>query len=158
LGGLGIAAHHATLELKASEAAGGYECGVHAAASDGAHDDALPPRTCLNGQHLSPGATAPLKHNDRLVFGNNATFRYVVPILETTNGDEGVDWEFAVAELNREVLSAFAAGRADGDARDAAARHELEVRGCGTRRHVASASLTPRLSCLLLSDRRGWRP
>merc|ERR1719181_372564 len=54
----------------------------------------------LNGQPLTVGQESPLKHNDRLIFGNAQAFRVVDPLdPEAKKGTKLIDWDLAQTEL-----------------------------------------------------------
>ena len=66
-------------------------------------------RTVVNGVPLNPGGTILLGHNDRLIIGNNNVLRVscLSKKAESKVQDDEVDWQFAMKEVNAEIMSAM---------------------------------------------------
>lgn len=93
IGGMGVMSKHAKISR------GGGDGELSLTSLVGA-------RTVLNGEVLAERVGVRIKHNDRLIFGNNSVFRVDIPSEQTKDGIAAgdIDWEFAMQEANGEMM------------------------------------------------------
>mmetsp|Transcript_46333 Transcript_46333/g.79913 ORF Transcript_46333/g.79913 Transcript_46333/m.79913 type:complete len:1029 (-) Transcript_46333:99-3185(-) len=65
-------------------------------------------RVLVNGKAVQANCEQELHHNDRLAFGTNIIFKVSVPAERTDQEDDTlIDYEFAMKEINNDLLSAM---------------------------------------------------
>lgn len=97
IGGMGVKEVHAKIKIIRKEATEGSLSSIFISAYEKA-------RTMVNGRLLSPNDDfIELKHNDRIIFGNNCPYKVVIPNKEDQTNII-IDWEMAMKEANASII------------------------------------------------------